>query len=544
MNKRFFIYLLVLGIVIVGTVNNVFPIYLGYKATPPGQVYLGTIHHPDDYFYYLSQFTQGRDSWFLGRDLYASDFPHKTFVGWVNIVMGRIGFRLGLTGIQSYHISVVVLTTGFIISVYLLFRQSINKYKNKSIVSILALFLFTISNSFSFPTMENGQIVWNQIDYWFNFGTPGQRLGGVPHHLLMHTIMALLLFFIIIYIQKRSSGGKLVLFTALIGILSFTLASIQPLHWITIGLISFVMFVHQLWSNRTRITIQTIPFFIWPSFIIGSSGLLPALFLKQLFSAPPYSQLPAWEFVNSVMATPKIFLLGLGPVVFIAIACLFILRKRLFEVEFFILFSYTIISISLFFSPISSLVKLQNVRFLSSLTVAGISLVAAYGLVVIATRFGKKGIAFSSVVVIVSTLLTMPSHHARFIAAQKTGVGNAYIYVDRLVVEAMEEARRISSSDDIFAVMWPYHISFPAITGRTIYYGHPLLTIESEQKGTLNYHFFSNIVSVSEQEEFLRSNNISYVVAEPWAMQLLKVSNITPIYKNNALWIAKVNSEN
>lgn len=541
--RKHFLCLVVLGIITLGTVNNVFPIYLGYKATPPGQVYLGTIHHPDDYFYYLSQFTQGRESWFFSRDLYASDFPHKTIVGWVNVVMGRIGYTLGLNGIQSYHISVVVLTTGFIFSIYLLFRQSIRKQKYKSIVSVLALFLFVISNSFSFPQRQNGQLVWNQIDYWFNFGTPGQRLGGVPHHLLMHTIMALLLLFLILYARKRIRGGKLVLFTALTGMLSFTLASIQPLHWITIGLISAVLCIHQVWSHRKGISFNTLLYSIWPSFVIGAFGVLPALTLKQLFSAPPYSQLPAWEFVNSVMATPTIFLLGLGPVAFIAIASLLLLRKRVFEREFFVLFSYTVISMSLFFSPISSLVKLQNVRFLSSLTVAGISLVAAYGLVVMADRLGRKGVVLSIVLVVVTSLLTVPSHYARLIAAQKTGVGNAYIYVDRLVIEAMEEARKISSPSDIFAVMWPYHISFPAISGRTIYYGHPLLTINSEEKGKLNYHFFSNIVSVPEQEEFLRSSNIAYVIAEPWAMQLIKVSNITPVYKNNALWIAKVTSE-
>lgn len=543
MNKRIFLYFLVVGIVVLGTVNNIFPIYLGYKVTPPGQVYLGTIHHPDDYFYYLSQFTQGRDSWFLGRDLYTSDFPHKTIVGWVNVVMGRIGYSLGLTGIQTYHTSVIVLTTGFLISIYFLFRQSINKYKHKAIVSALALLLFVTSNSFSFPQRQNGQLVWNQIDYWFNFGTPGQRLGGVPHHLLMHIIMALLLLLLINYVQKGIRGGKLVLFTALTGMLSFTLASIQPLHWVTIGFISAVVFVHQLWIHRKRIRFNIILFSIWPSFVIAASGVLPAYMLKQLFSSPPYSQLPAWEFVNSVMATPMIFLLGLGPVAFIAISSLLLLRKRLFEVESFVLFSYTVMSICLFFSPISSLVKLQNVRFLSSLTVAGIAFAAAYGLVVMADRLGRKGVVLSGVLIIVTILLTVPSHHARLVAAQKTGVGNAYIYVDRLVIEAMEEARRISTSDDIFAVMWPYHLSFPAITGRTIYYGHPLLTVNSEEKGKLNYHFFSNIVSVSEQEEFLRSSNISYVIAEPWAMQLIKVSNITLVYKNNALWIAKVTTE-
>ena len=74
----------------------------GLLATPPNAVYLGTVHWPGDYFYYLSQFAQGRYSWFYSYDLYTGDFPFKTLVGWVNVFLGRIFFLVGLTIVLKY----------------------------------------------------------------------------------------------------------------------------------------------------------------------------------------------------------------------------------------------------------------------------------------------------------------------------------------------------------------------------------------------------------------------------------------------------------
>lgn len=529
-------------IILAGTLNNIFPIYLGYQATPPEQTYLGTIHHPNDYFYYLSQFAQGEDSWGLSKDLYTHEYPNATIVGWVNVLMGKIGALLGFETVQTYHFWVVVLTTGLLICIYLLFRQSIPEKHKRNTVALVSIYLFVVSNTFSYPVRENGQLIWKQIDYWFNFGTPGQRLGGVPHHLLMHILMSLLFILLIQYYKKRFNRLRLVGITLCIGIMSSMLASIQPLHWVSIGIVSVVVALHQSvksWKELNRV-VHDIPRLFWPVFLIGSCGVLPALTLQRLFSAPPFSQLPQWEFVNSVMATPKIFVLGLGPVVFIAFAGIFLLRKKLLRLELFVLSSYVLISICLFFSPISTQLKLQNVRFLSTLTVAGLAVIAGYGLVVLTSHFGRLRFIILSVLLVGITLFTIPAHYARIVVAQKTGVGNAYIYVDNLVVEAMKEAKRISHPDDLFAVMWPYHISFPAMTGRRIYFGHPLLTINSVEKGTRNYHFFSNIVSVPEQEAFLTEHRIRFVVAEPWAMELIKAKNMHPVYKNTSLWIYEV----
>lgn len=529
-------------IIFLGTLNNIFPIYLGYRATPVGQTYLGTIHHPNDYFYYLSQFAQGQESWGLSKDLYTHEYLDATIVGWVNVMMGKIGGLFGFGTIQTYHLWVILLTIGLLVCIYFLFRQSIFEKQKRNTAALVSLYLFVVSNTFSYPVREHGQLIWKQIDYWFNFGTPGQRLGGVPHHLLMHVLMSLLFILLIQYYKKRFNRLGLAGVTLCMGILSSMLASIQPLHWVSMGIVSVVVALHQIvksWRESTGL-VHDIPRLFWPVFLIGSCGFLPALTLQRLFSAPPFSQLPQWEFINSVMVTPKIFLLGLGPVVFVACVGLLILRKKIIRLELFVLTSYVLISISLFFSPISAHLHLQNVRFLSTLTVAGLALIAGYGLVVVTSHFGR----FRGIILVVLlggiTGFTLPAHYARIVVAQKTGVGNAYIYVDNLVIEAMKEAKRISRPEDLFAVMWPYHISFPAMTGRRIYFGHPLLTINSGEKGTRNYHFFSNVVGVPEQEAFLKELQIRFVVAEPWAMELIKVKNMHPVFKNNSLWIYEV----
>lgn len=533
-----FIFILLFGIV-----QNALPIYMGYKSTPANQVWLGTIHHPNDYFYYVSQFAQGKESWGPAKNLYTHDFGDATLVGWVNVWMGKFGSILGYEAIQSYHAWVIILTAVFLFAVFLLLQKSVSERQHRLPAAVVSLFLFLVNAPFSRRVAgENGLQQWEPVDYWFNFGNPGQRLGGVPHHLLMHSVLAVIFFLILLYFRSHQSKKQQFITTVLFSFCGVLLGSVQPVHWIMACCVAGLTGVHQLFViiKQKKAFFSSMHRLFWPAFVIFISGLVPAWQLKQLFTVLPYSQLTQWEFANSVFVPLSTFILATGPVLLLAIFSVFILRLQLFRLPAFVLLSYVCLSLALFFSPLPGLVKLQNVRFLSSLTMVGLSFMGGYALVVLLQRLGRLQWLGIACVLFIVLAVTAPAHWKQFALMQKTGQGNAYIYVDTSVIEAMNQARLISQPDDTFAVMWPYHISFPAVTGRTIYYGHPLLTVNAEQKGGENYHFFSNIKSPAEQLSFLKREGIDFVVAEGWAMDALSIPELRRVYQNQALVIAAV----
>src|SRR3990167_4479799 len=90
-------------IILLALILNSLTYIAGVLATPANAVYLGTVHWPGDYFYYLSQFAQGRYSWFFSYDLYSRDFPVKTLGGWVNVFLGRLFFLAGIDHLRAYQ---------------------------------------------------------------------------------------------------------------------------------------------------------------------------------------------------------------------------------------------------------------------------------------------------------------------------------------------------------------------------------------------------------------------------------------------------------
>jgi hypothetical protein len=227
-------FLFVIVLIIGGLYWTVAPIVAGYLATPGYWMFLGTIHHANDYFYYLSQIAQGRDSWFLGRDLFTSEFPAATLVGWVNVVIGKIGALAGVSPIAIYHGAVGLFTVCVFLSGYFLTRLLFFGEKNKRLMAILSLF-FTISSTvFSLPTWEKGKLAFKQFDYWFNFGNPRERFSSVPHQLVMHSTILLIWCLFTLGSRWEKQPKKYAGILVLLVVSGFILGSLQPIQWATI----------------------------------------------------------------------------------------------------------------------------------------------------------------------------------------------------------------------------------------------------------------------------------------------------------------------
>lgn len=489
-------------IIILATLENIWPIIAGYAATPKGAVFLGTIHHPGDYFYYLSQFAQGTTRWFTARDLYTSESIPPSFVGWSNVLLGHILHLIGFSPINSYHLSVLLLTLLLLTTAYFLARAVLNSRAGAT----LALYLFALYHAF--PIRDHGVLTYS--DYWINYAVPNVRLGGVPHQLLIAILSFISMLTTIVWLkQPQKWRWRLVLGLAVSGMM---LASLQPALWaLLIGSFALASFIYGLLERYKLKQLSTL--FI-PCISICLGGLLPAIYLTKLFSQLPFIQLKLWEAAQHNQLSFSHFLLATGPIFLITLMSVpsFLTAKNSVKL---LVFTFAFCSFLLFLSPFPALLGITEVRFMSTLTILVISIIAAYGL----SKLRPRG--FSIGILTLLTLILLPNHFKMLSLTTQFDPGNAYQYLSVSDYSFLVTAANRSHSDrDIYLIIWPYNVVFPGLTGKRSFNGHPLLTMSSQGKDVLSQRFFEGSMPEDEMQRLITENGVTYVLAYTWTPKL------------------------
>lgn len=477
---------LVAGILIlVAAVLNQIPLIISILRAPPGIVFLGAVHHPNDYFYYLSQFASGQTHFLRSFDPMTTEYRGLTFIGWPNVLMGHLTSLLGIGLIPAYHLWIFVLSLLFLFLSYCLIRKIFPDTTKR--ILCLSLFLFT----HSFP----------QRDFWFNLGNPLTRLGAVPHHLLLNTaIVFILLSFLRSLEHKKSVPAYLGL---IIG--SVLLVSTNPVQWVFVGLILGMYAIPVL----SQLLIPLLAYFL--------SGIPIAMYLRNMFLSLPYSQLSAWEAsTNQYRLHFSTFMWAYGLVGILALLSLPILFRKKQKGALVLLALYGLGSLAISYSPLPTMVHIGFTRFVSSTSVLFLSVSSVLSLQWLGHRTHRSTLVYI-IALNIMLLLFIPAFVAE--VKEKTRYfepGNAYMYLPRATVEGFAKARQFSTEDDAFLVIWPYNISFAGLTGRREFNGHPLLTVDSQTKDNLAQHFFDGTMTPADMENLLRSARITYVIAYPW----------------------------
>jgi len=494
-----------IGIILAASLGNIWPLIAGYANTPPGKVFLGTVHHPADYFYYLSQFAQGKASWLLARDLYSSEPFHPSFVGWVNVLLGKIFSLIGIRPQTAYGVSTAVLTLLVFTAAWKLIRT----VSQTRCTATTGLILFSLFHAF--PLMREGKPSYH--DYWNNIAIPHVRIGCVPHQLL--TVLLSFLAARLIITEKPSKTLYIALFC--IGAL---LSSLQPVQWLLITVISFFVYLIQ----KKSLTF---------SVVFGLGGLIPALYLFILFRSVPFSQLKAWEAIQQNSLTLMHFLQATGPVFLVALFSIpGVLSSRTTSVLFTVF--YSLMTIILFLSPIPKLLGISHVRVLSALSVLCLSVIAAQGII----RLKHIGIA----VALVLTALLVPVQIRSVRLSSTFSPSNAYHYLPEKEYRFLISAASYSTDpDDTFLVLWPYNTIFPGITGKRSFHGHPLLTLNAEQKDARTEAFFSGAMQTDSMLALLTEGSIDYIIAYRQTPNLDHMPILTYVTGTDTLVVYKVN---
>lgn len=581
-------HLTIVAVIIIFVVLNGLTYISGVLATPTGSIFLGTVHWPGDYFYYLSQFVQGKNSWFSGYDLFTSDFKSRTLVGWVNIFLGRIFYLLGVNHFLAYQLSIVIFAIGFLSLSYLIIREIFpgeaeeegdkgdKRDKREGRKRMIAFLLFVISNAFPKIGYEGGRFSLSYYDFWFNNGLPFNRLGGVPHHLIARTSIAAALLLALLW-WKRGKGGKWKKWGILLGLvfLGFVLASIDPVHWGLVVVVMFMVWLLIWFATLQQRIFQTRPvtsgcasfghskaswvkrvaehlgrssklllsgwqlLLFLPSLLFFLGGFPMALYLKSLFAKPPYSQLAIWEATQQIHPTFWQFILGNGPVAILAILGLpFFSRRRTLAKMLALLFTF--ITLGVYFSPIPEKLAIVNVRFLPAITTLFLACFAAEAIWQLTQRFGKKQNLAAAFTLGIVVLIIAPTYFLQIKKRLAVDTINSYFYISQKAYAAYNFAEKTSAPPDTFLVIWPFNWSFPAVTGRRVFEGHNLLTVDHEKKEKETREFFFGNMEKREMQELLTREKIDYIMTYPWTRNIDELEMVEKIYDSGYLAVYRV----
>lgn len=534
----------------------------GLINTPAGTIYLGSVHYPPDYFYYLSQFIQGRQQWLSSTMLYTSEKLQPVYVGWQNVLTGKILLSLGFDVIIGYQIAVVVYLSLFLFISYLLVKKVFPDSPN---IRILSFFFFVSSTSlFEIIKTPNGFDV-SYIKFWYNLGIMQSRFGPTPHHLVAYTLGAVLLLQMIKYYKIKHGKLRTIL---VMGILGFLLSTISPVHWGMLVLTaavsgcSFVLpSIHGI--NKVIKIIRTpdhlkkypTASLFSPAFILLIFGLPGALYVKYVFSMAPYSYSQAWEASQQIHLNLWRLIAGSGLIIPLGLIGLIPVIKKLNTAKL-VLIIYLALGAFFYFSGVPAKFTLTNVRFWPSTVYIVWAILASTAVFYLAEKIKKIKVLIFIIIIFIYIASILPAHYAYEKEVLTPKIGNAYYYLSKTVLQTYKQTELLTGKESIYLIQWPYNEPFTALTGRKSFYGFYLNTVDYWKKNP-EYAFFLNTndywekypdlknlydegKTTEQARNFFNKYKIDYVLAGSWNKNIKGLPFIKEIYFNNLLGIYQV----
>lgn len=505
---------------------------VGSLNTPADTIYLGTVHWPADYFYYLSQMIQGKEHWLSSTILYTSEKLTPVLVGWQTVLTGKILHLLGFGVIASYQIAVISLLFLFLQLAHILLKKIFPNQKGKR---ILAFFFFVSSTSLPIFSFAKKGIEWTYYSFWYNTGNIFGRLGPTPHHLLANSLIVAGFLLAIAWFQaigKKSIWVRVRLMAGMI-LVGLMLSSITPVQWGLLVISVSAGALYFLWVK----TIQ--PSHFLPGITFFISGLPAAYYVRWVFSIAPYSYSSTWEATQQLPMTPYMLFLGSGLIIPIGILGLYPFFKKMTHVKAIGIILLLLCSL-FYFTAIPVSLKLTNARFWPPALYIFLASLATEGVFALAGFFRHRKKLIFVILLAIYIVAIIPSHFAQQREILKPQVGNAFIYLPNDAYKAYQTAEKISSKENIFLVQWPFNESFPALTGRKSFIGFYLLTIDADKKGDMIYKFFDGKMTDEEMKEFLYKYKINYLLGYPWNPKIDKLPFVKRLYVNRLLAIDEV----
>lgn len=488
-------YLFVIAISALFTFLNSIQFFTASRVQPPHSVYLGTIHYYEDYFLYLNHFFQGAHGNWLVTNRYTSEATPPSIIYWSNLLLGKIGGLIRLSPVLSYNVSVIVLSFLVLITSYIVFLNIFPRDNRRALIG----FIFsTFATSLINHIVVDGKSLWYPFQLWRTPHYAFDRLGGAPHQLLqtLFFLLGVLLFF------QKDIGSPRIFFGCLLLLIALT--TTNP---VQAGLLILCLWITVLFSRsffRSRIISLA---------LLSIAVTITFLYTNSLLSSLPHLQSKLWEAGQETATTIPFLLASIGPIiVLIAVGILPSLKSK----NPIYLFSIFLIGgcYALFLSPLPKLLGISNVRVIFPALYPFMGALAVNGAYAIAQRCKRKEHIVLAAMTLVFILVSLPTLRIELEQKLKPldNPSDPVLFLPEKIYKGFDFLAHRNDYDTIILANPTTHMDVlgPALSGHTAYSGHPLATINNEEKRAHAIGFFS--LQKEDAQSWLTTNTIGYVI--------------------------------
>ncbi len=497
-------FIFVVIIALLFSFANSISFFSGLFHQKSGEVYLGTIHYYEDYFFYLSHFFQGAHGAWLTANRYTSELTEPSFLFWPNILFGKIGGLLGLTPIFSYNAAVFLLSFFILIVMYQIFRRVFSLSPGRS---ALALIFAATGTSIMNHILVNGRPMWYPFELWKTPDFAFDRLGGVPHQLVQTLLFLLLTFF---WFSKNKNRPVVSLFLVIL------LTSLNPV-------MSALFLGAALVTSRNKTQLLML--------VVSLVGFFVTFFFyNTTINTQPHIQSKLWEVTQQIYTTPLFLLLSIGPLSVLAILGLIPTIKRRRPVDVFVVI-LLVICYGLVFTPIPVKAGISSSRILFPALYVFWGALALEGI-----QYASKRVPpLRLILIAIFFLLTIPTLNweisEKLLVKPEERMPLLYLPTD--VYGGFQKLAALGTYDDVVLANPLSHMDtmVPAFSGHTGFTGHPFATIQSTQKREIATRLFLRQMNATQAQQFLVNNRIAYVFFSQFDGDTTQFQNAYPFLK-------------
>ncbi|MBI3577134.1 hypothetical protein HY086_03810 [Candidatus Gottesmanbacteria bacterium] len=525
-------FILASGIALVFAAVNSIGFIAGVRMQPAHTVFLGMTHFPDDYFFYLSHFTQGAAGAVMTANRYTAETTAPSILYVTNLLMGKIGSLATLAPYQSYNLWVFLLSFAVLITTYILLKRV---YPRRPFAAISGLLFSAAATSLINHIWVDGQGMWYPFQLWRSPHFAFDRLGAVPHQL---TQTLLFLWIILLLVPARATPIRLIITPLLATVLTI----LNPVQAIILLIGVWFITVGNFFARRIRLA---------PLLVTTAAVGLSAFLVSQIINTLPHLQSKLWEAQQQTTTSLPFLFASIGPIAWLALVGMLKLRSHDEQPWIRLSTFFVVASYAAFLSPLPKLVGITNTRIIFPALYPFFGILAVAGTDTIAKFLHKKFSLprrLSAGVVLVSFLAASLPTLVWEINQKLLPFNNRQdplIYLPQTVAAGFSFLGQREAGAIVLANPGSHmDLLVPALSNHTTYSGHMLATIDASHKSAEAVTFFN--LTMPAAKTWLTTRAIRYIVwttfdgnrnafaqAYPW---------LVPVYANATVVVYRLPS--
>jgi hypothetical protein len=493
-----------LGAVAIILLFTSLPVIAGHLFEPDDRVFNGAVYDRRDYAVHLATMQRGASGEWSYQFMYSTEQGGEAYLKLSYILMGQLAGALGMDMGTAYQLFRIITGGTALVAVYLYMAKGFTSVALRRTGFVLAAAASGVGwLLLVVGWLPNAQV--SPIDFWLIDLYVFYSIATFPHFSVMIVLLlAMALGYLQFTITKRIGYWFVAAIAGLI---------ILPLQPFTVALGDIAAFGAILGGWRARKAIRLLD--LGPFVLLVAVQLPLLLYYRSLVATNPL-----WiEFTsqNVVLSpSPIYFLFGIGIIAPFAVWGAWIAYKR-----------KTILGVqSIFWSTSALLLSLAPTliqRRFTLVVMVPLALLATiglgYGLLPALRRTWPRWIRpRRGLILALAVALTLPSTlYLSTGGALYASLTPENMYDPKPIHDAIGWLSETAAPSDAVLASEETGLLIPAFTGLRAYVGHPMETLQYENKLELAGRFFSaHEMTSSEREELLRDCSCAWILIGPY----------------------------